>query len=118
MKLVWRNGYQSVAAAGTAEQLTSTAYKAVSVLLQSPGNDASTVGDSSVVHSATVQVGTMISDGTGAAGERQSLVINAPGAENAGQRGQAGTPFIDLSDLYVDVGTNADVVFWSALCLE
>ena len=115
-ELRYENGTCTVAAAGTAQQLTSTAYKAISITFASLGTHGTIIGNSDVDWTEASRKGMVVCDGQGAATEIQEVTWNAPGSGDLGKHGSV--PCIDMSTIYVDAETNADVVWWCATVLK
>lgn len=116
-------GNVNVAAAGTAKILTQTAAGsaieagtyAKMIVFQAIGTHGVVIGDSSVLWgTSATRRGTVVSDGAGAATTINEVTLIAPGAQDATGRFVEGGPAFDLSEIYVDVETNGDDLWWTA----
>ena len=113
------SGVKIVAAAGTAERLVSASSEATRlsiVTFACNDNDGVVIGDSGIVWAdGNTREGLIISDGVGTTGGTLTATIDLLSGWNGGLKGVHGMPYIDLFDLWADVETSGEHVWWFAL---
>ncbi len=118
MKLQMTTGVSTISAGGTAEQLTSTAYKCILLHIEAAEDTLLVAGDSNVVGGAAANVddttrGVTVSDGAATGNGMLFAEFTAPGAADLGVHMHSGTPYFDLSEFYVDGETGAHYTWFA-----
>ncbi len=113
------SGVKIISTAGTAERLVSASSEATRlaiVTFSANGDDGAIIGDSGVVYAdGNTREGLIISDALVGSAAAPKVTIDLLSGWNGGLKGVHGMPYIDLYDLWADVATSGQHVWWFGL---